>query len=67
MELHATGRVRIIPVILRDCDWQQLPFGAFQAVPAGSRPVTSWPDQHEAIADVVRSVRAAVLDISRTA
>lgn len=67
MERHAAGKARIIPVILRDCDWQHLPFGAFQAVPAGSRPVTSWPDPHEAIADVVRSVRAAVLDIYRAA
>jgi len=67
MERHAAGKARIIPVILRDCDWQHLPFGAFQAVPTGSRPVTSWPDPHEAIADVVRSVRATVLDIHRAA
>jgi TIR domain len=67
MERHAAGRTRVIPVILRDCDWQHLPFGAFQAVPTGSRPVTSWQDPHEAIADVVRGVRAAVLDIYRAA
>jgi hypothetical protein len=65
MERHAAGQTRIIPVLLRDCDWQHLPFGAFQAVPTGARPVTSWPDPHEAIADVARSVRAAVLDLHR--
>jgi hypothetical protein len=63
MERHAAGSARIIPVILRDCDWQHLPFSAFQVVPTAGRPVASWPDTHEAIADVVRSVRSAVLDV----
>lgn len=63
MDRHAAGKARIIPVILRDCEWQHLPIGAFQAVPSGTRPVASWPDPHEAIADVVRSLRSAVLDV----
>lgn len=63
MERHDAGKAKIIPVILRDCDWKHLPFAAFQAVPTGARPVASWPDKHEAIADVVRAVRSAVLDV----
>jgi hypothetical protein len=67
MERHAAGQARIIPVILRDCDWQHLSFGKFQVVPTGGRPVTSWPDPHDAIADVARNVRTAVLDIYHAA
>ena len=42
MELHATRAARVIPVILRACDWHQSPFGKLQAVPRDGLPVTSW-------------------------
>jgi len=30
---QAEGTARVIPVILRECDWKSLPFGELQAVP----------------------------------
>jgi hypothetical protein len=66
-ERHDQGKVTIIPVILRACDWKHLWFAEFQAVPTGARPVASWLDVHEAMADVARAVRSAVLKVYRPA
>lgn len=60
MERHNAGTARVIPVILRHCDWQSAPFGSLLAAPRDAKPVVSWPDQDEALADVAKQVRRAV-------
>jgi hypothetical protein len=60
MERHKAGEARVIPVILRACDWHSALFGKLNAVPTDGRPVTSWPNQDEAFADITKSLRAAV-------
>ncbi len=43
---HESGDVRVIPIILRPCDWQGLPetcpMGALQALPKDALAITSW-------------------------
>jgi len=60
LERHANGEARVIPVILRACDWHSAPFGKLMAVPTDGRPVTSWGNQDEAFADITKSIRKAV-------
>lgn len=60
MERHNAGEARVIPVILRHCVWQSAPFGKLMAAPRDGKPVTSWPDRDEALADVARQVAKAV-------
>ncbi|HVL10697.1 MAG TPA: toll/interleukin-1 receptor domain-containing protein [Burkholderiaceae bacterium] len=60
MEMHEAGRARVIPVILRHCEWQSAPFGKLMAAPRDGRPITSWPDKDEAFSDVAKQVRLAV-------
>jgi len=60
MERHEAGTARVIPVILRACDWQGAPFGKLLATPKDGRAVKSWPDIDEAFADVAMQVRKAV-------
>ncbi len=62
MERHDAGEARVIPVILRHCDWQTAPFGNLMAVPRDGKPVTSWTDMDEAFTDVTRQVRRAAVD-----
>ncbi len=64
MERHKAGTARVIPVILRPCEWERAPFGALQAIPTGGRPITRWPDQDEAFLDVARAIRTAVQAIA---
>ncbi|MFC3627777.1 toll/interleukin-1 receptor domain-containing protein [Vogesella amnigena] len=60
MERHHAGLARVIPVILRHCDWNRAPFGKLLAAPRDGKPVASWADRDEALADVARQVRKAV-------
>jgi hypothetical protein len=50
---------RVVPVILRPCLWQELPFGKLQAVPDEGKPVTSWASPDEAMMEVAKAVREA--------
>src|SRR5437868_2662063 len=60
MERHQQGSARVIPVILRPCDWHSAPFGKLLAAPTDGKPVTRWTDRDEAFVDIVRHIRAAL-------
>ncbi|WP_133513332.1 DUF4062 domain-containing protein [Candidatus Thiosymbion oneisti] len=59
LERHKSGEARVIPVILRSCDWQPAPFGKIQALPKDARPISNWTDEDSAFADVAVGIRAA--------
>lgn len=65
MERHEAGTARVIPVILRACDWQGALFGKLLATPRDGKAVTLWSDHDEAFADVARHIRKAVEGIHR--
>lgn len=57
---HEAGEARVIPVILRVCDWETAPFGKLQALPTNARPVRRWSDPDAAFTDIAKSIRAVV-------
>jgi internalin A len=63
---HAKGVARVIPVILRACQWKEAPFGKLQALPTNAKPVTSWDNHDEAWNDVAEGIRNAVLRVRET-
>src|SRR4030095_168838 len=60
MQRHEEGSARVIPVILRPCDWKTAPFGKLLAAPTDAKPITTWTDRDTAFLDVVRHIRAAL-------
>lgn len=63
MMLHEAGRARVIPVILRPCDWaHDTPFKKLLAAPTDGRPITKWADRDEAFLDVVKQIRSALAE-----
>ncbi len=60
MARHSKGEARVIPVILRPCDWQESPLGKLQALPKDGRPVTTWPNPDEAFLDVAKGIRLVI-------
>lgn len=60
MERHDAGEARVIPVIIRSCDWYTAPFGKLQALPKDGKPVNSWSDVDEAFTDVAKGIGNAV-------
>jgi hypothetical protein len=65
MEKHRKGEARVIPVILRPCDWKDLPFGKLLATPRDGRAITMWPNSDEAFLDVVTSIKRALSEMGR--
>ena len=64
MERHKAGTVRIIPVIVRACDWDGTPFRELLAFPKDGKAITSWSNRDEAFTDVAKGIRKAVADIN---
>ncbi|MDX2217100.1 MAG: tetratricopeptide repeat protein [Oculatellaceae cyanobacterium bins.114] len=60
VQRHNEGTARVIPIILKPCDWDGSPFTKLQALPKDAKPVTKWDDQDEAFLDVVKGIRRAV-------
>ncbi|MFK4496119.1 hypothetical protein ABIF86_000410 [Bradyrhizobium japonicum] len=60
MERHEASEARVIPVILRHCDWHSAPFGKLLAAPKDGKPINAWSDIDEALLDVVKQIRAAL-------
>jgi TIR domain len=60
MELHAAGRLVIIPVIVEPCDWLSSPLKQFKALPRDGKPISEWTNQNTALLDVVGELRRLV-------
>jgi formylglycine-generating enzyme required for sulfatase activity len=67
LEREEKGEARVVPVIVRPCDWHTAPFGKLQAVPKDGLAVThsDWGSEDEAWADVARRLRTAVEELAR--
>jgi HEAT repeat protein/energy-coupling factor transporter ATP-binding protein EcfA2 len=69
LERHNQNTARVIPIILRPCDWHSAPFGKLQALPiahgGGAKPVTQWSDQDEAFTNIAQGIRKAVAELQQ--
>lgn len=57
LERHQREEARVIPFILRPCDWKSTPLGALQAIPKDGLAVVSWDDLDDAYLDAVRRLK----------
>jgi tetratricopeptide (TPR) repeat protein len=58
VERHDAGSARVVPILLRPCDWKTAPFAKLQALPAGAKPVTDWRGQRDkAFLSVAEGIR----------
>jgi TIR domain len=57
LERHQRGDARVIPIILRDCDWSNAPFADLQVLPKDGRSVTTYPNRDKVWTDVTRGIR----------
>jgi CheY-like chemotaxis protein len=68
MQRHAAQQTVVVPIVVRAVDLDpedavDMPFLKLQGLPAGLRPVTSWPNRDEAWTDVAKGLRATVKGI----
>jgi hypothetical protein len=62
LQRHREGTARVVPIILRDCDWSSASFAAIQALPPAAKPVMRWRPRDRAwvaVADALRRIATA--------
>jgi len=63
LERHEANSARVIPVILRPCDWHGTPFAKIRATPTDGKPVTKWPDIDDAFLSITRDIKGALTQL----
>ena len=62
---HDAGEARVIPIILRPCDWPWSRFGKLQALPRDGKPVSDWSTHDQAFNEVARGIRRVVEELTK--
>ncbi|MFM9944656.1 MAG: toll/interleukin-1 receptor domain-containing protein [Bacteroidia bacterium] len=60
MKRHAEGAARVIPIIARKCEWNEMPYAKLQALPTGARPISDYEDLDEAFTDIASNIKLVV-------
>lgn len=64
MKLDDAGLARVVPVILRSCDWQHANFARFNALPPDGEPVVEAPHPDQRFSAVAKGLRAIVAELT---
>ncbi len=64
LERYEANEVRVIPIIVRPCDWQQLPLASLQALPIDGKPISRWTSKEEAWTQVAAGLRRVIEDLA---
>ena len=59
LKRHSEKLCLVIPIIVRNCLWQQAPFAELQALPKDAIAVSSWQNQDDAFVDIVKGIKIA--------
>jgi hypothetical protein len=60
MERHRAGDAIVVPIVLRDCDWSNTPFGHLNKLPRHHPAVTLAPDRDQAFAEIARELKGII-------
>ncbi len=66
MDRHERGEVRVIPIILKPCQWKAGRFGKLKALPKDGKAVTKWTNRDEAFTDVARGIEAEIEQMTKS-
>ena len=64
LQRHAANQARVIPLILRPCDWRHTPLASLQCLPLDGKPLTTWDNQDQAWHDIASGIRRAIEDLT---
>ncbi|MEL6968812.1 MAG: toll/interleukin-1 receptor domain-containing protein [Bacteroidota bacterium] len=65
ISLHDQRSLKIIPVILRPCNWHLSPLGRIQALPQNGLPITEWDSSDKAFTLIVDRIANSLKEIER--
>jgi hypothetical protein len=60
MKRHEEGTAHVVPVVLRKCEWSNLPYAKLQALPRNATPVTEYANRDEAFTEIAVGIEKLV-------
>lgn len=60
MQRHEKGEARVVPIILRNCEWSDMPYAKLQALPVNGKPVSDYTNKDSAYTEIAREIRRVV-------
>ena len=60
LKMHESGDAVVIPVIVHPCDWKNSAFSHLRATPPDGKPISKYPNHHDAYLAVVTDIRKAI-------
>ncbi len=60
MKRHEEGTAKVVPVILKNCLWQDMPFAKLQALSRNAKPVTAYENRDDAFTENAFSINKLV-------
>ena len=67
LERHAKGEAQVVPVILKTCDWHDLPFGKLMAAPTDGYPITKFTHVEDGFYQVAQAIKSIIKDLGGAA
>jgi hypothetical protein len=64
LERHDSKKARVIPVVVRPCDWTHTPFGKLEALPKEGKPIKEWKVADAAYTDVAIGIRRVIGELN---
>src|ERR1022692_4866120 len=66
LERHERGEARVVPVVIKPCDWPSTKLAKLQVVPSSGKPLSKYADPEDFWLDVRHDLKKVVLEL-RTA
>ncbi len=67
IERHQQGKARVVPIIVRPCEWKFPPLDQLQAIPSkpgeGIKSVTQWENRDEAFLAIAQEIRRVAKEL----
>jgi tetratricopeptide (TPR) repeat protein len=64
-ERHKLDEVRIVPIIIRPCDWENSSLAHLAILPDKGKPLTLWPNQDAAFFNIIAGIRRVIADLTQ--
>jgi TIR domain len=60
MQRHEEGTAHVVPIILRRCEWSNMPYAKLQALPRNATPVTEYANRDAAFTEIAVGIEKLV-------
>ncbi len=60
LERNHNGDLKVIPILIRECDWRNTPFANLQFFPSNAKPITKFKNRDEAFMNVVSHIKSII-------